>query len=147
MKGILLNTTSLGNKKYEYNDITEGIIPSPFPSDFYGGRITRFGKTKDGLLLCLEKNLETVIDIFVDFNTIVRIPAKVLHNIADVIKVKKLASRPSETVKALGSGMSREELEKFIQKNAIEIMSSWNHNGSFFITFLDLWYNEIVGGH
>lgn len=63
MKGYLLGSTTVGGKAYTYNDI-DGIVSTGFGSDYYGGRVKAFGQTKEGFLLCIEK--DKVIDIFVD---------------------------------------------------------------------------------
>lgn len=63
MKGYLLGKTEVGGKSYAYNDMT-GITGTGFGSDYYGGRVKSFGTTKEGFLLCIER--DKVIDIFVD---------------------------------------------------------------------------------
>lgn len=64
---MLINKPEKDGKTYRLNDVTEGIVPVTkyFPDSnlFFGGRVTNFGKTKDGLLLCLEGN--NVIGIFI----------------------------------------------------------------------------------
>jgi hypothetical protein len=131
MRGIVLSTLSLGGKTYKYNDICKGIVPSGFrPDKFYGGRVSRFGKTNDGLMLCLEKDLEQVIDIFVDLDALEGVPYPVLQQIAGKVKDKKLAHTPEEkkadVIKAF-QGINktpREELIKLIRDNAVEVLSN-----------------------
>jgi uncharacterized protein YunC (DUF1805 family) len=95
MKAILMNGTTLAGKKYAYNDITKGIVGSGFPLDkFYGGRVTRFGKTADGLLLCLEKNQEVVIDILIDLDTLDKLSIKALKAVAAKVLEDVLANTP-----------------------------------------------------
>jgi hypothetical protein len=129
MKGFLLNTTTLGGKKYTYNDISQGIVASQFPVDkFYGGRVRRFGKTKEGLLLCLEHNREEVIDIFIDVGSIDKLPRRILIGIAGNLKEKKLLSAAPEKRMELEESlkidakMSIEELIKFIGDNMPQLL-------------------------
>ena len=130
MKGILLNTTELDGKKYKFNDVTKGIVASTFPTDkFYGGRVTRFGKTADGLTLCLEKNLENVIDIFIDFDSLLKLSKDMLQAIAEKVKVKKFAITPLQEREQIAveleikADATKKELADFIMANAIEIIS------------------------
>lgn len=130
MKGILLNTTTLAGKKYAYNDITKGILTSSFPLDkFYGGRVTRFGRTSEGLLLCLEKNLEEVIDIFVDFDNMDNCKINTLQAIAKKVKEVVLANTPPDKRKAAEAELdipaeaTKKELKAYIEKFAKNVVS------------------------
>lgn len=131
MKGILINSTMLAGKRYVYNDITKGITASCFPVDkFYGGRVTRFGKTAKGLLLCLEKNYEEVIDIFVDFDTLEGLDLKTLQAIATVVKDRKLTNTPGDQRDAMEAKLeipkeaTKKELAEYIRKYAVGIVSN-----------------------
>lgn len=130
MKGILMNTTTLAGKTYKYDDITKGIVNCSFPQDkFYGGRVTRFGKTKDGLLLCLEKNQEEVIDIFVDLDNLNDCSVKILKEIAAKVKKSVLISTPGnkrdamEEELAIPEDAKKDELIAYIKKYARAISS------------------------
>jgi hypothetical protein len=128
MKGILMNTTVLGGKKYSYNDVTRGVVACPFPADrFYGGRVTRFGRTADGLFLCMEQNQEDVIDIFVDLDS-VKAVARTLRDIAETVKRKAIASAPADSREELEARLNipdeatRKELLEYIRTYATDII-------------------------
>ncbi len=130
MKGILLHTVNLGGKKYAYNDINKGIIASSFRVDkFYGGRVTRFGKTSGGLYLCLEKNLEDVIDIFVDFDNLSEMKVSTLKAIAAIVKDRKLRNTPKEEKEAMEAQLeipaeaTKAELAEYITTYAIDTLT------------------------
>jgi hypothetical protein len=130
MKGILMNGVVLAGKKYAYNDITKGIVSSSFPLDkFYGGRVTRFGRTSEGLLLCLEKNLEEVIDIFVDFANMDNLKLNTLHAIAKKVKDVVLANTSPDKREAkeveldIPAEATKKELKDYIMKFAKNVVS------------------------
>jgi hypothetical protein len=130
MKGILMNSVVLAEKKYSYNDITKGIVASSFPVDkFYGGRVTRFGRTSEGLLLCMEKNLEEVIDIFIDFGSMDNFTLKTFQAVAAKVKAVVLANTPPakkeavEVEMAIPAEATKKELRAYIFKYAIAVIS------------------------
>ena len=130
MKGILINTTTLAGKNFAYNDISKGIVTSSFPLDkFYGGRVTRFGRTNEGLLLCLEKNLEEVIDIFVDFGNMDNLKLDTLRAIAVKVKNLVLSNTPpggrdaKETEMEIPAEATKKELKAYIEKYAVNVVS------------------------
>ena len=130
MKGILLNSTTLAGKNYAYNDINKGITPSNFKVDkFYGGRVTRFGKTESGLLLCLEKNLEDVIDVFIDFDNLNKMSAPMLREIAEKVKERKILNTSQKDRDAMEKKLeipeeaTKKELTSYIVGYAIDIIA------------------------
>jgi hypothetical protein len=129
MKGILLNTVELAGKRYTFNDVTKGVLECPFPADkFYGGRVKRFGKTADGLHLCLEQGLENVIDIFIDFDSLHDMRVSTLRQIADKVKAKKFAVTPVKdreqmsAVLEIKKDATKEELIEYILTNAVDVI-------------------------
>jgi hypothetical protein len=131
MKGILLGTKVLGGKEYTYNSITKGIIASPFPvGEFYGGRVTRFGKTDNGLLLCLEKNEEQVIDIFVDVEKLDKLSSATLKLIAARVKERRILTAPKEQRKEkeeelkINPDATKDELAGYIVAHSPEILEA-----------------------
>jgi hypothetical protein len=59
----LLNKTEIAGKQFGAAEITK--IPTGI-ADFYGGNVNYFGKTEEGFLLCLYKNTNKIIDIYID---------------------------------------------------------------------------------
>jgi hypothetical protein len=59
----LLNKTEIAGKQFDTVEIAK--IPTGI-ADFYGGNVNYFGKTEEGFLLCLYKNTNRIIDIYID---------------------------------------------------------------------------------
>ena len=129
MRGILINSTTLGGRTYTYKDISKGIFACAFPQDkFYGGRVTRWGNTANGLLLCLDGFYEIVIDIFVDFAALDELDTKTLRAIDEAVRARKLIYTPAKEMaaaeKALAIPKEKKDLAAYIQKHAIGIISN-----------------------
>jgi len=52
MKGRLLNSTKYNGKTYTIDDLA-GLMDHDMGDSWYGGMIKKFGKTNDGIYLCL----------------------------------------------------------------------------------------------
>ncbi|HOQ07933.1 MAG TPA: hypothetical protein PLP87_09040 [Clostridiales bacterium] len=129
MRGILINSTTLGGRTYTYRDISKGIFACAFPQDkFYGGRVTRWGKTANGLLLCLDGFYEIVIDIFVDFAALDELDTKTLRAIAEAVRARKLLNTPADRREAVDRKLAipkaKYDLAEFIRENAVDIISN-----------------------
>jgi hypothetical protein len=127
MKGIVLNSIVLAGKKYKYNDVNQGIIGCPFPLDkFYGGRVGRFGKTSEGVYLCLEHTGEEIVDIFIDIESLQELNKNILLSIAENVKLKKAAYVKDiklPDAKQIRK-MNKDALIEFILSNAVEVFSN-----------------------
>lgn len=127
MKGIVLNSVVLAGKKYKYNDVNQGIIGCPFPLDkFYGGRVGRFGKTSEGVYLCLEHTGEEIVDIFIDIESLQELNKNILLSIAENVKLKKAAYVKDiklPDAKQIRK-MNKDALIEFILSNAVEVFSN-----------------------
>ena len=66
MKGKLLNSTTYNGKEYTMNDLV-GLMDHDMGANWYGGSIEKFGKTNDGIYLCLTYSGHgyNVVDLFV----------------------------------------------------------------------------------